>query len=289
VGNNHYADVNGNVYSNTGNGWQQHNASGTTAASGDNSWADRESQARSGGSDSFGSSRWGGGDGGFGGDRFGGGGFGGGSLGGGGFGGDRFGGGGFGGGGWGGDRSFGGGGGGGWGGRFGGGAGSAAADSVEAAASGVRRRGIRAKAATTVRTRIASDSHVTPAGARFASSRIARRAGASSSCSRRWSRSAYWPPSRASSATTSSLRSRRASKSRSRPWQRSRPVFALCERKVASFIEARFNRTRSSIAKRWQRSATSSPRSPAARSSSSALVTRFDALVRNARNDPFHR
>jgi hypothetical protein len=105
VGNNHYADVNGNVYSNTGNGWQQHNSSGTTAASGDTSWANRESQARAGGNDS-----WGGGD------RFGGGGFGSSD---GGFGGDRFGGGG----GWGGDRSFGGGGGGGWGGRFGGGGG----------------------------------------------------------------------------------------------------------------------------------------------------------------------
>ena len=119
VGNNHYADVNGNVYSNTGNGWQQHNASGTSPASGDTSWANRESQARAGGGDSWGGDRSGGSDsfgnrfggsgGGFGGDRFGGGG---------GFGGDRFGGGG-----WGGDRSFGGGGGGGWGGRFGGGGG----------------------------------------------------------------------------------------------------------------------------------------------------------------------
>jgi len=92
VGNNHYADVNGNVYKNTGDGWQQHSSSGWGSASGDNSWADRESQARSSGGDSFG---------------------------GGGFGGDRS----FGGGGWGGDRSFGGGGGGGWGGRFGGGGG----------------------------------------------------------------------------------------------------------------------------------------------------------------------
>ena len=107
VGNNHYADVNGNVYSNTGNGWQQHNASGTSAASGDTSWANRESQARSGGSDSWGGDRFGGGDS-FG-SRYGGDS---------GFGGDRFGGGGFGG-----DRSFGGGGGGGWGGRFGGGGG----------------------------------------------------------------------------------------------------------------------------------------------------------------------
>ncbi len=106
VGNNHVADVNGNVYSNTGNGWQQHSASGTSAAAGNTSWADRESQARSSGEDRFGgfSNSFGGG--GFGGDRFvavvGGGGFGGG-----GFGGDRFGGGGF--------------SGGGFGGRFGGG------------------------------------------------------------------------------------------------------------------------------------------------------------------------
>ncbi len=28
VGNNHYADVNGNVYKNTGDGWQQHSSSG---------------------------------------------------------------------------------------------------------------------------------------------------------------------------------------------------------------------------------------------------------------------
>ena len=33
VGNNHYADVNGNVYTNTGDGWQQHSSSGTSAAS----------------------------------------------------------------------------------------------------------------------------------------------------------------------------------------------------------------------------------------------------------------
>jgi hypothetical protein len=113
VGNNHYADVNGNVYSNTGNGWQQHSSSGVTGASGDTSWADRESQARSAGDSRFGSfseaspfARNGGGS--SGGDRFGGGGFGG---------GDRFGGGGFGGGGWGGRF----GGGGGFGGGFGGG------------------------------------------------------------------------------------------------------------------------------------------------------------------------
>ncbi len=119
VGNNHVADVNGNVYSNTGNGWQQHSGSGTSPASGDTSWANKESQARSNGGDranNFSSSnadRFGGGGGGFGGfggggDRFGGGGFGGFS------GGDRFGGGGFGG-------RFGGGGGGFGGGGFRGG------------------------------------------------------------------------------------------------------------------------------------------------------------------------
>ncbi|MCC7325498.1 MAG: carbohydrate-binding family V/XII [Burkholderiales bacterium] len=91
VGNNHYADVNGNVYRNTGNGWQQHSSSGWGGASGDTTWANRESQARSGG-DGFGGGSFGG----FGGDRS--------------FGGD-----------FGGDRSFGGGRGGGWGGRFGGG------------------------------------------------------------------------------------------------------------------------------------------------------------------------
>ena len=111
-GNNHYADVNGNVYKNTGDGWQQHSSSGWSSSSADNSWANRESQARdsgdarasnfsSSGGDRFGSSGWGG-------DRFGGGGFGSGGFGGGGFGGDR---------------SFGGGAGGGWGGRFGGGGG----------------------------------------------------------------------------------------------------------------------------------------------------------------------
>ena len=82
VGNNHYADVNGNVYRNTGSGWQQHGSSGWGSASGDTSWADRDSQARSMGDDRFGGGGYGGGD------RFGGGGFGG---------GDRFGGGGFGG------------------------------------------------------------------------------------------------------------------------------------------------------------------------------------------------
>ena len=99
--------MNGNVYKNTGDGWQQHSSSGWNNMLQNTSSADRESQARSSGDDRAGSfseaspmSRSGGGGwGGFGGgDRFGGGGFGGGDrFGGGGFGGDRFGGGGFGG------------------------------------------------------------------------------------------------------------------------------------------------------------------------------------------------
>ena len=111
LGNNHYADVNGNVYRNTGDGWQQHTSSGWSGASGDTSWASRESQARNEGADRFGNigyseaNRFGGGGGWGGGDRFGGGGWGG---------GDRFGGGG-----WGGGDRFGGGGS--FGGRFGGG------------------------------------------------------------------------------------------------------------------------------------------------------------------------
>ena len=79
AGNNHYADVNGNVYKNTGDGWQQHSSSGWSNASGDNSWANRESQARSSGNDRFGgfssseAERFGGGGGFGGGDRGGGG------------------------------------------------------------------------------------------------------------------------------------------------------------------------------------------------------------------------
>ena len=94
VDNHHYADANGNVYKNTGSGWQQHTSNGWQAAGGDTSWADREQQARSIGQDRFSnfqSGGWGerlggGGDGGGFGDRFGEGGrFGG-------FGGGRFGG-----------------------------------------------------------------------------------------------------------------------------------------------------------------------------------------------------
>jgi hypothetical protein len=122
VGNNHYADVNGNVYKNTGDGWQEHSSSGgwNNMLQSGSSNADREAQARSSGDSRWGNfseaspmSRMNSG----GGDRFGGGGFGGGFGGGGWGGGDRFGGGGFGGG----DRFGGGGFGGGFGGRFGGG------------------------------------------------------------------------------------------------------------------------------------------------------------------------
>ena len=82
VNNNHYADVNGNVYKNTGDGWQKYDTSTTPApssspsqprssstlgstsqqprstgswqsAGGDTSWADREQQARNQGEDRF--------------------------------------------------------------------------------------------------------------------------------------------------------------------------------------------------------------------------------------------
>jgi hypothetical protein len=108
VGNNHYADINGNVYHNSGSGWQQ--AGGGASAPHASSWGDSEAQARASAESRAGGGSWGGGWGGAhggggsfgrgsfgGGDRFGGGGFGGGDrFGGGGFGGgDRFGGGGF--------------------------------------------------------------------------------------------------------------------------------------------------------------------------------------------------
>jgi hypothetical protein len=117
-GNNHYADSSGNVYQSSASGWQQHSSSGWSSASGNTTWADQESQARSAGeasssnfansfnhSSSGGGGLFGGGGGGLfgGGDRSSGGGFGGGfggsgggwggRFGGGGGGGDRFGGG----------------------------------------------------------------------------------------------------------------------------------------------------------------------------------------------------
>jgi hypothetical protein len=102
--NDHYADSGGNVYKSNGSGWQQHSSSGWSNASGDTSWADKESQARGAGgaqASSFASNldhSFGGSSGGWA-SRFGGsGGFAG-------------------------RGGFGGGGGGGWGGRFGGGGG----------------------------------------------------------------------------------------------------------------------------------------------------------------------
>ncbi len=96
LANDRYADKDGNVYQNSGDGWQQHGANGWDKGSGASSWGDAESQARSEGDDraqsfshsggGFGSGGFDGGDrsgGGFGGaDRFGGGGFGGGGFGG---------------------------------------------------------------------------------------------------------------------------------------------------------------------------------------------------------------
>jgi hypothetical protein len=97
--NDHYADSGGNVYKSNGSTWQQHSSSGWSNASGDTSWADKESQARSaGGAQASNFDHSFGGGGGWA-SRFGGGG---------GFA-DR--------------GGFGGGGGGGWGGRFGGGSG----------------------------------------------------------------------------------------------------------------------------------------------------------------------
>ena len=88
MGNDHYADINGNVYKNTGEGWQQHSSSGWSGpSSGAPASVDRESVARNNGD--FRANGFAGADhsyGGFGGnDRFGGGGnFGGGRFGGGG-------------------------------------------------------------------------------------------------------------------------------------------------------------------------------------------------------------
>ena len=81
-GNDRYASANGNVYQNTGSGWQKQTSSGSQSAAGeDTSWADREQQARSQAQSSFSNSShaggWGGGGGGGSGgwgDHFGGGG-----------------------------------------------------------------------------------------------------------------------------------------------------------------------------------------------------------------------
>jgi hypothetical protein len=73
-GNDRYASANGNVYQNTGSGWEKQTSSGWQNAAGeDTSWADREQQARSQAQSSFSRGRWGGGSGGGGGGGFGGG------------------------------------------------------------------------------------------------------------------------------------------------------------------------------------------------------------------------
>jgi hypothetical protein len=84
TGNDRYADSSGNIFQNRGGGWQQHTSGGWSSAPGNNSWADRESQARGAGNDrlsdfsngfgrSFGGGERFGGNGGGWGGRFGGG------------------------------------------------------------------------------------------------------------------------------------------------------------------------------------------------------------------------
>jgi len=53
LGNDHYADVNGNVYRNTGSGWEKAGSGGWSSAPEASSWADREAQARSSGEERF--------------------------------------------------------------------------------------------------------------------------------------------------------------------------------------------------------------------------------------------
>lgn len=69
VGNDHYADVNGNVYRNTGNGWQEHSSSGWNNVNNENQGRQLNSQqeSRSLGDQRSAASSWGGGDRGFGG------------------------------------------------------------------------------------------------------------------------------------------------------------------------------------------------------------------------------
>lgn len=66
LGNNLYASADGNVYRNTGDGWERHGSGGWQSVQGEVGWADRERQARAMGED-----RWGAFAGGGGGDRFG--------------------------------------------------------------------------------------------------------------------------------------------------------------------------------------------------------------------------
>jgi hypothetical protein len=60
VGNNHYASSDGNEYKNTGDGWQKAGPSGWQSSDGDNSWADREQQARTQSDSRFGAFQRGG-------------------------------------------------------------------------------------------------------------------------------------------------------------------------------------------------------------------------------------
>ena len=63
VGNDHYADVNGNVYKNTGSGWEQHNSGGWSSASGEGARSmESEERARDMGEQRSAASSWGGGE-----------------------------------------------------------------------------------------------------------------------------------------------------------------------------------------------------------------------------------
>lgn len=64
VGNDHYADVNGNVYKNTGSGWAQHNSNGGWSSASGKGQRSMESgqQAGSMGEQRSAASSWGGGD-----------------------------------------------------------------------------------------------------------------------------------------------------------------------------------------------------------------------------------
>ena len=64
VGNDHYADVNGNVYKNTGSGWEQHNSNGGWSSASEEGARSMESEnlARNTGEQRSAASSWGGGD-----------------------------------------------------------------------------------------------------------------------------------------------------------------------------------------------------------------------------------
>jgi len=74
VGNNHYASADGNVYKNTGSGWQKAGSQGWQSASGNNSWANAEQHARDEGESRSSEFQRGAGEGGSGGEHAGGGG-----------------------------------------------------------------------------------------------------------------------------------------------------------------------------------------------------------------------